>query len=76
MDIKLHESKVKSIRQGDKRFMIQDGFVTYPRAMVHILPETPWEIRDQINFAIAKGYLQLVTHVTERELMFMGLADE
>jgi hypothetical protein len=42
--------------------------------MVHILPETPWQIRDQINFAIAKGYIQMVSHVTERELIFMGLS--
>lgn len=72
----LHKSKVQSIRQGDPRFKIVDEFVTYPRAMVHILPQCPWEIRDQINFAIAKGYLQLVANVTERELIFMGLSDD
>jgi hypothetical protein len=74
MTFTLHKSQVHPIRQGDPRFTIQDGFVSYPRAMVHILPETPWEIRDQINFAIAKGYIQMVSHVTERELIFMGLS--
>ena len=72
----LQENKVQSIRQGDPRFQIKDGFAIYPRAMVHILPQCPWEIRDQINFAIAKGYLQLVANVTEREMIFMGLSDD
>ena len=76
MNIKLHQSKVIPVRNGDKHFTIVDGFVTYPRAMVHILPECPWETRDQINFALAKGWLQPVAHMTEREMLFIGLASE
>lgn len=59
---------VRAIRQGEPDFLIDDGMITYPRAMVHILPQCPWEVRDQINFAIAKGYLQLVSHVYGKEL--------
>ena len=76
MNITFHESKVIAIRQGEKHFTINDGMVTYPRAMVHILPQCPWEVRDQINFALAKGWLQTVAHMTEREMLFLGLAGE
>lgn len=76
MDIKLHESKVKSIRQGDKRFMINDGFVSYPRAMMHILPGCPTSVVENIQWAIDRGYLKCVANMTERELIFMGLSDE
>lgn len=75
MPITQHKSQVHSIRQGDPNFKIVDGFAVYPRAMVHILPECPWEVRDQINFAISKGYLQLVANITERERIFMGLTE-
>lgn len=73
MPITLHESQVHSIQQEDPNFKIADGFAVYPRAMVHILPECPWQVRDQINFALAKGYLRLVANITERERIFMGL---
>lgn len=76
MNITLHQSKVVPIRKGDKNFTIIDGMVTYPRAMVHILPQCPHETRDQINFALAKGWLQPVAHMTEREMLFIGLASE
>lgn len=68
-----HKSQIHAIRQDDPDFKIVDGFVVHPRAMVHILPQCPNEIRDYINFAIAKGYLKLVANITERERIFMGL---
>ena len=68
-----HKSQIHSIRQNDPEFKIVDGLTVYPRAMVHILPQCPMEVRDHINFALAKGYLQLVAHITERERIFMGL---
>jgi hypothetical protein len=76
MNIKFHKSKVKSIRQGDRRFMINDGFTSYPRAMIHVTPGAPTNVAQTLNWAIAQGYITTVAHVTERELMFMGLADE
>lgn len=75
MSIELHKSQVREIRQNDPRFRIVDGMAVYPRAMAHILPQCPNEIRDLINFALSKGYLQLVANVTERELLFIGLTD-
>lgn len=71
-----HKSTIRAIRQGEADFTLVDGFTTYPRAMVHILPQCPWQVRDQINFAIAKGYLQLVSHVRDNELMWEKLGHD
>jgi hypothetical protein len=74
--IKLASSTIKTIRQGSDDFMLSDGMIQYPRAMVHILPECPWQVRDQINFAIAKGYLQCVAHVHDNQLVWEKLNEQ
>jgi hypothetical protein len=70
------ESNVKAIYQNQDGFKIVDGMVMYPRAMVHILPECPHNVRDMINFAIAKGYLQCVAHIYKHEETFNLLNDK
>jgi hypothetical protein len=60
--------EVKSIRQDDDNFMLNDGLVMYPRAMVHILPDCPSNIRHYIQWAISEGYLKTVAHVYGKEL--------
>ena len=74
MSYTLHKSQLRTIRQGDPNFMINDGFVTTPRAMLHVLPECPNYVRDIIQTASAQGWIKSVAHVTERELIFMGLS--
>jgi hypothetical protein len=64
---------VKSIRQGDSNFMINDGMVSYPRAMLHILPNCPREIRETVNWALAQGYIKPVAHVYGKELTMDAL---
>ena len=59
---------VRAVRQGDPKFMIDDGMISYPRAMLHITPECPVQIRSQINWALAEGYLKCVAHVYGKEL--------
>jgi len=73
MTYTIHKTQVHAIREDDKNFRIQDGFVSYPRAMIHVLPECPQDVREMINWASSSGYLKCVAHVTERELIFMGL---
>lgn len=58
---------IKTIRQGDKGFMINDGMVQYPRAMIHILPECPRNVRETLNWAISQGYVKSVAHVYGKE---------
>ena len=67
------QREIKTVRQGDPNFTLNDGMITYPRAMIHILPQCPYELRDQINFAIAKGYIQMVAHVQGKELTWQEL---
>ncbi len=65
--------EVKSIRQGDDGFMLNDGLVMYPRAMIHVLPECPANIRDYIQWAISEGYLKTVAYVYGKELTWEKL---
>lgn len=64
---------IRTVRPGDPQFMLTDGFVQYPRAMIHILPECPLRVRETINWAIAEGYLKAVAHVQGKELTWQNL---
>jgi hypothetical protein len=66
---------IKAIRQGDDDFMLDDGLVMYPRAMIHILPDCPQEVRTTINWAITNGYLKTVAHVQGKELTWEALTE-
>lgn len=70
------KSQLRTIRQDDPKFFITDGFVRAPRAGFHILPECPREYKMIITECINNGWLKPVAHVTERELVFMGLTNE
>lgn len=70
------KSQLRTIRQNDPRFFITDGFVRAPRAGFHVLPECPREYKMIITECINNGWLKPVAHVTERELVFMGLTNE
>ncbi len=59
---------VREIRQGDPKFHINDGMVIYPRAMLHVTPECPRNVRETLNWAMAQGYIKTVAHVYGKEL--------
>ena len=59
---------IRAIRQGDSDFMIDDGMIRYPRAMIHVHPECPVNIREMIMIAFDKGWLKPVAHVYGKEL--------
>lgn len=65
--------EIKAIRQGEPNFMLTDGFVSYPRAMIHILPECPRNVVDTLNWAISQGYVKTVAHVQGKELSWERL---
>lgn len=67
MSFQLHQSRVKAIRKSDPDFNLIDGMTVYPRAMFHLHPDMPWQVRDQVNFAIAKGWLTPVAYVYDYE---------
>lgn len=65
---------IKEIRQGDPNFMLSDGLMLIPRAMIHITPECPHNIREMINWAFAEGYVKTVAHVQGKELTWERLS--
>jgi len=72
----MKKNDIKAIRQGDDNFMLSDGLVMYPRAMIHILPECPANIRHYIQWAVAEGYLKTVAHVQGKELTWEKLTND
>jgi len=69
-------STVHTIRESDPNFRIRDGMIIYPRAMLHVSPECPHHISEMISLASSKGWLKCVAHVTEREMLFIGLTQD
>lgn len=57
-----------SIYRGQDNFLFSpDGISVVPRAHIEILEQCPAEIRDKINFALAKGWLQPVANMRDEE---------
>ena len=73
MYITARQSQVRTIKPNDPRFIINDGLQVSPRAGFLISPGCPVEYKLVIQDCINRGWLQPVAHVTERELVFMGL---
>lgn len=76
MKITSHKSQIKTIKSNDRRFLINDGLMVSPRAGVEISKSCPYEYRLIINECLKNGWLQPVAHVTEKELLFIGLSNE
>lgn len=66
---------IKAVRQGDPGFMLTDGMIQYPRAMMHITPECPAEVKTSIMWAVNNGYLKCVAHVQGKELTWQTLTE-
>ena len=52
-----------------------DGVKLVPRAEIEILEQCPASVRDQINYAFAKGWLQVVANVRDDELVWDKLTN-
>ena len=66
---------IKTVRQGEPDFMLTDGFISYPRSMLHITPDCPPEIRSTIMWAVNAGHLKCVAHVQGKELTWQNLTE-
>jgi hypothetical protein len=60
----------KTIRQGDNDFHFVDGMALVPRAMLHVLPDCPANIRNDLQWAVSQGYVKVVASIPETELMW------
>jgi len=61
------------VKQGDPKFMIQDGLVLCPRAGFEINEHCPREYRQIIAACIDRGWLKPVAHVYGKELTMDAL---
>jgi hypothetical protein len=66
-------SKIRTVKQGDPKFMIQDGLVICPRAGFEINEHCPREYRQIIAACIDRGWLKPVAHVYGKELTMDAL---
>jgi len=73
---KIKRSQLRAIKPGDPRFHIDDGLVTAPRAGFEISEKCPAEYQRIILECWGNGWIMPVAHMTERELLFMGLSNE
>ncbi len=75
MTFVVQKSTTRRIYRGQSGFDMIDGVKLVPRAEIEILEQCPWQVRDQINFAIAKGWVQPVANVRDEELVWDKLTN-
>ena len=68
MQISIHESNLRTIRQGDPKFMLKDNIVICPRAGFEINEKCPREYKLIIAECINNGWIKPVAHVYGKEL--------
>ena len=73
MMISTRTSNIRTIRQGDAKFMLNDGLVMCPRAGFEINENCPREYRQIVAACIDRGWLKPVAHVYGKELTMDAL---
>ena len=74
MTYKVHPSTTRRLWRGEPGFSMIDGVRLVPRAEIVVLEQCPANIRDMLQYAIAKGYVQPVANVRDEELVWEKLA--
>ena len=70
MTYTVHKSTTRCIYRGQDGFFMQDGVKLVPRAEIMVLEQCPANIRDMLQYYIAKGYIQPVANVRDEELVW------
>ena len=73
MIITTKESKIQTVRQGDSKFMLYDGFTVCPRAGFEISNNCPAEYKSIFITAINAGWIKPVANVYGKELTMDAL---
>ena len=73
MQLTSKTTNIRTIRQGDAKFTLIDGFVTCPRAGFEISQSCPAEYKSIFITAIQAGWLKPVAHVYGKELTMDAL---
>ncbi len=75
MTYTIHKPTTRRIYRGQSGFDMIDGVKLVPRAEIEILEQCPTNIRDQITWYIAKGWIQPVANVRDDELVWDRLTN-
>ena len=73
MKISTRTTNIRTIRQGDTKFMLQDGLMICPRAGFEINEHCPREYKMIISECINNGWIKPVAHVYGKELTMDAL---
>lgn len=75
MFITANTKSIRTIKSGDPMFKIPAGIIMGDRASIEITPNCPDYYSQVIVEAYSKGWIKPVAHVTEREYILLGLAN-
>jgi hypothetical protein len=64
---KANQSYVSVYRGQDNFMFCPDGISLVPRAHIEILEQCPASVRDQVSYALAKGWIQPVANMRDTE---------
>jgi len=73
LKISTRTTNIRTIRQGDTKFMLQDGLMICPRAGFEINEHCPREYKMIISECINNGWIKPVAHVYGKELTMDAL---
>ncbi len=73
MNIVANRSSVRTIRQDDRGFHINDGIVVTPRAGFEVSGHCPAQYKQVIAECLNNGWLKPVAYMHEREVLISGL---
>ena len=63
-----HRSTIKTIRRGDKNWLLTSGSVICPRAGFEINPDCPDSYKSVLRQCIDNGWILPVAHIHDSEL--------
>ena len=75
MQIKIHQTNVRTLYPGDKGFTINTAFTSHPRAGFAIKPTCPKEYQKIITECIERKWLLPVAIVPDKELIWQQLGE-
>lgn len=70
MTFKVEQSTVRTVRKGEKGFMLIDGITIMPRAGFEISRSCPDSYKQIISACIDNGWLKPVAYVKDCELFW------
>lgn len=68
--ISTRQTCIRTIRQGDPKWLIVDGTVAAPRAGFEITTRCPREYKEVIRDCINHGWLKPIANVRDNELFW------